>query len=91
MNKIFHLDDCLTLVKSKIQSILYMNKKMITGIAIASVLIASMGVITALKTTMGDQAIELPGEEGAEKILNLQEGNEQVKSAQFEANEYGET
>ncbi|MFQ5782395.1 MAG: hypothetical protein ACE5GR_05005 [Nitrosopumilus sp.] len=67
-----------------------MNKKTIVGIAIASVLIASVGVITALKTTLGDEATELPGEEGAEKVLNLQEGNEYGESPEDEANEYGE-
>lgn len=67
-----------------------MNKKIIAGIAIASILIISLGVITALKTTLGDEATELPGEEGMEKTLNLQEGNEQGESAEDEANEYGE-
>ena len=67
-----------------------MNKKMIVGIAIASIVIASLGVITALKTTLGDEATELPGEEGIEKTLNLQEENELGESAEDEANEYGE-
>ncbi|MGD2107604.1 MAG: hypothetical protein PVH93_08365 [Nitrosopumilaceae archaeon] len=67
-----------------------MNKKMIVGIAIASVVIASMGVITLMKTTLGDESTELPGEERIEKTLNLQEENEQSESAEFEANEYGE-
>jgi hypothetical protein len=67
-----------------------MNKKMTVGIAIVSVLIASMGVITALKTTLGDGTTELPGEEGIEKTLNLQEENEQGESAEYEASEYGE-
>lgn len=66
-----------------------MNQKMIVGIAIAIVLITSIGVITALKTTLGDTATELPGEEEAEKVLNLQEGNEGGESADEEANEYG--
>ena len=67
-----------------------MNKKMIVAIAVAAVVIASLGIITALKTTLGDEATELPGEEGMEKTLNLQEENEQGESAQYEANEYGE-
>ena len=67
-----------------------MNKKIMAGIAIASILIVSIGVISALKTTLGDAATELPGEEGAEKVLNLQEGNEAGESAANEANEYGE-
>lgn len=66
-----------------------MNKKTIVAIAIASVIIASVGVITAIKTTLGDEATELPGEEGAEKVLNLQEMNEYGESAEDEANEYG--
>jgi len=67
-----------------------MNKKMIAGIAIASILIVSIGVITGLKTTLGDEATELPGEEGMEKTLNLQESNEHGESAEDEASEYGE-
>ena len=66
-----------------------MNKKIIAGIAIAAVIISSIVTIDALKTTLGDEAVELPGEEGAEKVLNLQEGNEQGESAADEANEYG--
>ena len=67
-----------------------MNKKLIASIAIASVVIASLGVITMLKATLGDEATELPGEERMEKTLNLQEENESGESAQDEANEYGE-
>jgi len=67
-----------------------MNKKIIAGMAIASILIVSIGVITVLKTTLGDEATELPGEEGMEKILNLQEGNKRGEFAEEEANEYGE-
>ena len=67
-----------------------MNKKMIVGIAVASVVIASLGVITMVKSTLGDESTELPGEEGIEKTLNLQEENEQGESAEYEANEYGE-
>jgi len=67
-----------------------MNKKTIAGISIAVILIASIGVITALKTTLGDEATELPGEEATEKVLNLQENNEYGESAEEEANEYGE-
>jgi len=67
-----------------------MNKKTITGITIASILIVFMGVITVLKTTLGDDATELPGEEKVEKILNLQEGNERGESAEEEAKEHGE-
>jgi len=66
-----------------------MNKKIIVGIAIAAILIVSIASIDALKTTLGDEAVELPGEETAEKVLNLQEGNEGGESAEEEANEYG--
>ena len=66
-----------------------MNKKIIGGIAIAAVLIVSIGVIDALKTTLGDESVELPGEETAEKVLNLQESGEAGESAKEEANEYG--
>lgn len=66
-----------------------MNKKMIVGIAITVVIISSIGVIDALKTTLGDESVELPGEEEMEKTLNLQENNERGESAEDEANEYG--
>jgi len=66
-----------------------MNKKIIVGIAITAVIISSIGVIDALKTTLGDEAVELPGEEEMEKTLNLQENNERGESAEDEANEYG--
>jgi len=65
-----------------------MNKKIIAGIAIAAILIVSIAVIDALKTTLGDEAVELPGEEAAEKVLGVQEGNEGGAPA---ANEYGES
>jgi pyrimidine deaminase RibD-like protein len=48
-----------------------MNKKIIFGIAVAIVTIAV--VMVGLKTILGDKATELPGEEHAEKTLNLQE------------------
>jgi len=66
-----------------------MNKKIIVGIAIAAVLVLSIGVIDSLKTTLGDESVELPGEEGMEKTLNIQESNEQGESAADEAREYG--
>lgn len=62
---------------------------MIVGIAITVVIISSIGVIDALKTTLGDESVELPGEEEMEKTLNLQENNERGESAEDEANEYG--
>ena len=48
-----------------------MNKKIIVGITIAIIAI-SVAVVGA-KTILGDKATELPGEEHAEKTLNLQE------------------
>jgi len=66
-----------------------MNKKIIVGIAIAAVLVLSIGVIDSLKTTLGDESVELPGEEGMEKTLNIQESNEQGESSADEAREYG--
>jgi len=66
-----------------------MNKKIIIGIAIAAAIIISVITIDALKTTLGDEAVELPGEEATEKVLGVQEGNEGGTSA--EANEYGES
>jgi len=50
-----------------------MNKKIVIGIAIT--IIASAIVMVGLKATLGDKATELPGEEHAEKSLNLQETN----------------
>jgi len=67
-----------------------MNRKIIFGMIIASVIIASLGVITVVKTTLGDKPTELPGEEGMENTLNLQEGSERGESTADEAIEYGE-
>lgn len=50
-----------------------MNKKIIAVSAIAVIAIAI--AVVGLKTTLGDKAAELPGEEGTEKTLNLQENN----------------
>jgi hypothetical protein len=68
-----------------------MNKKILAGIAIASILIVYVGAITVLKLTLGDDAIELPAEEEMEKILDLQEGNKRGEYAEEEAQEHGET
>jgi len=56
-------------------------KKIIIVRIIAAVIISS-GIIIILKTTMGDQATEIPGEEIFKKTLNLQENDQ---------NEYGES
>ncbi|MFQ5497979.1 MAG: hypothetical protein ACE5DU_08860 [Nitrosopumilus sp.] len=67
-----------------------MNKKIITRIAITSILIASMGVITVLKPTMSNDTIELPGEEEMEKTFNFQEENERGETTAEEIEEHGE-
>ncbi|MCA9828166.1 MAG: hypothetical protein KC444_07245 [Nitrosopumilus sp.] len=66
-----------------------MNKKIIVSVAVAAVIMSSLLVVIALKTTLGDDAAELPGEEGIEKTYNLQEENERGESAADEAREYG--
>lgn len=56
-----------------------MNKKKIAigaGIALVAIAIVTVG----LKTTMGDQALGLPGEEGAENALHIQESNTHANS-----------
>jgi pyrimidine deaminase RibD-like protein len=70
------------------------NKKILVGITITIVVIAV--VIVGLKTILGDKAAELPGEEHAEKTLNLQETNkstgnstESVESGSAESGESG--
>lgn len=67
-----------------------MNKKIITRIAITSILIASMGVITVLKPTMSNDTIELPGEEEMEKTFNFQKENERGETTAEEIEEHGE-
>ena len=56
-----------------------MNKKILVGIAIAIVAIAV--VFVGLKTILGDKATEIPGEEHAEKTLNLQETNKSAANS----------
>lgn len=56
-----------------------MNKKILVGIAIAIVAIAV--VFVGLKTILGDKATEIPGEEHAEKTLNLQETNSSAENS----------
>lgn len=48
-----------------------MNKKIIVGITIAVIVIGV--TVVGLKTILGDKATEVPGEERAEKALNIQE------------------
>ena len=55
-----------------------MNKKILVGIAITIIAIA--GTVVGLKTILGDKATELPGEEHAEKTLNVQETNKTTVS-----------
>jgi hypothetical protein len=71
-----------------------MNKKILVGITIAIVAIAV--TVVGLKTILGDNATELPGEEHAEKTLNLQETNastgnsiNSVESGSTESSESG--
>lgn len=65
-----------------------MKKLIIIGIAAA--VIVSAGMLIALKVTLGDQAIEILGEESIEKNLNLQEENERGEYGENEANEIDE-
>lgn len=59
-----------------------MNKKIIIGITIGAVIIASM---IGIKSIMGEK-IELPAEEHAENALNMQENNQsQIKSSTGES------
>jgi negative regulator of sigma E activity len=71
-----------------------MNKKILAGIAIAAIAIAV--TVVGIKTILGDRATELPGEEHAEKTLNLQETNQSttnstksVESGSTESSESG--
>ena len=70
-----------------------MNKKILVGITIAIVAVAI--VIIGLKTILGDKTTELPGEEHAEKALNLQETNKSTanstKSVESGSTESGES
>ena len=51
-----------------------MNKKIAIGAGIVVVAIAI--AIVGIKTTMGDKALGLPGEENTENALHLQESNQ---------------
>ncbi len=55
-----------------------MNKKIAigAGIAVLAIAIAIVGV----KTTMGDKALGLPGEESTENALHLQESNQSAST-----------
>ena len=52
---------------------LIMNKKILIGISVA--VIVSAIIFVGLKTTLGDKVTEVPGEEHAENVLNIQEKN----------------
>ncbi|MDE1813530.1 MAG: hypothetical protein KGI05_02590 [Thaumarchaeota archaeon] len=56
-----------------------MNKKIAIGIGIAVLAIAI--VVVGLKTTLGDKAMGLPGEENTESALHLQESNGNASTA----------
>ena len=71
-----------------------MNKKIMVGIAIAIIAIAV--TVVGLKTILGDKATEVPGEERAEKTLNIQETSNAtvnstglIKSGSAESGESG--
>ena len=64
-----------------------MNKKILVGITIAIIAVAI--TVVGLKTILGDKATELPGEEHAEKTLNIQETNS--TSNLTKSNESGST
>lgn len=55
-----------------------MNKKVAIGVVVAAIAIAS--VIVGIKTTMGDKALGLPGEENTENALHVQESGESPAS-----------
>ena len=69
-----------------------MNKKILVGITIAIIAVAVTFV--GLKNILGDKATELPGEEHAEKTLNIQETNStsnSTKSVESGSTESGES
>lgn len=57
-----------------------MNKKIAIGVGIA-VLVIAIVVVVGLKTTLGDKAMGLPGEENTESALHLQESNGTASTA----------
>ncbi|MGI0102256.1 MAG: hypothetical protein ACREA7_06635 [Nitrosotalea sp.] len=65
-----------------------MNKKIVIGAGIAVLVIAI--VIVGVKTTLGDKAIGLPGEENTEGVLHLQESNT-TTNATTQSTESGST
>ena len=67
-----------------------MNKKMIAVVIIAVAAIA-IGTVAASKATLGDSATELPGEEGAEKTLHIQESNNASSGQESATAESGES
>lgn len=56
-----------------------MNKKIVVGVGIAVLTIVI--VVVGFKTTLGDKAMGLPGEENTENALHLQESNGTTSSA----------
>ncbi|MGI0045869.1 MAG: hypothetical protein ACREBB_01585 [Nitrosotalea sp.] len=61
-----------------------MNKKIVIGAGIAVLAIAI--AIVGIKTTLGDKAVGLPGEENTESALHIQESNESSSAANTTAN-----
>jgi hypothetical protein len=52
-----------------------MNKKSGIVLAVIAIVAIALGTIVASKAIFGDSKIGLPGEEGTEKTLNIQESN----------------
>ncbi|MDE1862787.1 MAG: hypothetical protein KGI33_07735 [Thaumarchaeota archaeon] len=68
-----------------------MNKKILIAAVVAAIAISS--ILVGVKTTMGDKATELPGEEGAEKALHIQENgtSNSGESGESATNDSGES
>jgi hypothetical protein len=52
-----------------------MNKRSVIIVAVIAIVAIAIGTVAASKAILGDSAIKLPVEEGAEKTLHMQESN----------------
>jgi hypothetical protein len=52
-----------------------MNKRNLIIVAVIAIVAIAIGTVAAYKAILGDSKTELPAEEGAEKILHVQESN----------------
>jgi hypothetical protein len=52
-----------------------MNKRGLTIVAVIAIVAIAIGTVAASKAILGDSKTKLPGEEGTEKILHVQESN----------------